>query len=144
MIRQLLIILTSLSLPFCDIISIRYNCFHEEMGPTLYGFPFIYRTEIPWVNSFEGNLYILGFIGNVLFYFLIINLIIIGLKRINEKIISNRIIKIGSIIFSMPIIFVGVFNIFIYEWELYFTTEEILKYADEPLNCMKELIFFGR
>lgn len=143
MIKNLFFGIAAFLLPFIDIISIRYSCFHNEMGPELYGFPFIYRTQIPWVNSFEGNLYLLGYLGNALFYLLIIKLIELSLNKINENIIRNKYFKISTIIvFILTIVFSSL-PVFIYEWECELTTKKILEYADQPLNCEKQWIFFG-
>jgi hypothetical protein len=69
--RELYIIyifLLSLSIPLLDIVTFRHSFdFNGNMGPDFYGFPFIYRTEIPWVNSFNGVFYIFGYFGNVFF-----------------------------------------------------------------------------
>jgi hypothetical protein len=54
--RIIIIILLSLALPLLDIVTFRHSYdFNGDMGPDFYGLPFIYRTEIPWVNSFNGD-----------------------------------------------------------------------------------------
>lgn len=61
--------LAGAALTVSDMVSvIRYEACPDEALPGLVGFPFAYRTTIPWVNSFSAVLLVKGLILNVLFW----------------------------------------------------------------------------
>ncbi len=109
---------------------------HHEHEPNLFGFPFICKTSIPWVNSMEQNVYLLGLFGNlivgiVLFYLIIILLNKIAIPRIVKK-ISNLIFITFGIISILSFIF-GPFEDKSYNWNHPFDTK----------NSKKEIEFFS-
>lgn len=55
----------------------------SEHLPDLFGFPFIYKTSTPWVNSFEQEVYVKGLLLNIFFWLLLIYPIIVLSNKIN-------------------------------------------------------------
>ena len=109
---------------------------HHEHEPNLFGFPFICKSSIPWVNSMEQNVYLLGLFGNlivgiVLFYLIIMLLNKIAIPRIVKK-ISNLIFITFGIISILSFIF-GPFEDKSYNWNHPFDTK----------NSKKEIEFFS-
>lgn len=50
------------------IVTFEYVCDYPERRPKFYGFPFVQETDSTLVNSMSGDLYILGFLGNFMFW----------------------------------------------------------------------------
>jgi hypothetical protein len=141
--KLFLILLLSLSISQLDFITIRYECdYLGEMGPEYYGFPFIYRTQIPWVNSISGKFYILGYICNVSVIYTLLFLLV----KLSEKLsINKRIMKFLKIITSLITIILFIFaSLFftIIEWNFEWKYNHIENYGGKPLKCEKHLEFF--
>lgn len=62
------IIIIGLDLPTREHIHI---C-HDEHRPSLFGFPMVHRTGVPWVNSMSGVRYVSGTLVNVLCMFMVL------------------------------------------------------------------------
>jgi len=109
---------------------------HHEHEPNLFGFPFICKTSVPWVNSMEQNVYLLGLFGNliigIVFFYLIIALLNkIEIPKMVKK-ISNFIIMTFGIISILSFLF-GPFEDKSYNWNHPFDTK----------NSKKEIEFFS-
>lgn len=70
---------------------VRIACEYSDGGPYLYGFPIIYQTGVPWVNSFEQHIYIMGFLVNMAFWF---TLVLVIYKRLVLLIKSKLVLKL--------------------------------------------------
>ena len=140
--RISILVLLALALPILDLVTFRHTCdFKGHMGPEFYGLPFIYRTEIPWVNSFSGEFYILGYFGNVFFHCLCLVLLrwilnIFKLSGIIKK--TWNVIWIGT---SVMLITYATMFFFITEWRFEWTKSEIMNYADQSSSCTKTFEF---
>jgi hypothetical protein len=109
---------------------------HHEHEPNLFGFPFICKTSVPWVNSMEQNVYLLGLFGNlivgiVFFYLIIVLLNKIEIPKMVKK-ISNFIIMTFGIISIISFFFI-LFEDKSYKWNHPFDTK----------NSKKEIEFFS-
>ena len=140
--RISILVLLALALPILDLVTFRHTCdFKGDMGPEFYGLPFIYRTEIPWVNSFSGEFYILGYFGNVFFHCLCLFLLrwilnIFKLTGIIKK--TWNVIWIGT---SVMLIIYATMFFSIMEWRFEWTKSEIMNYANQSSSCTKTLEF---
>ncbi len=134
----------SLSISQLDIISVRYDCdYCGDGGPGFYGFPFKYRTTIPWVNSMSGDFYISGFLGNTLFFFVIIFALIILLKRIVKSLKVKKIFKIIGYVLTTILLLLAAMNFFIIDWRFEWKDTYYNNYGGKPLKCEKHLEFFS-
>lgn len=109
---------------------------HNEREPNLFGFPFICKTSVPWVNSMEQNVYLLGLFGNlilgiVFFYLIILLLNKIEISKMARKISIFIIMTFGII--SIISFFFGPFENKSYNWNHPFDTK----------NSKKEIEFFS-
>ncbi len=84
--KILLLIVLSLGMITDDFLVFEYTCNYPELGPKFYGFPFVQETNTTWVNSMSGEIYILGFIGNLIIWTLIFGIVFQLLKRIRNSI----------------------------------------------------------
>lgn len=141
--KLFLILLLSLSISQLDFITIRYECdYLGDMGPEYYGFPFIYRTQIPWVNSLSGNFYILGYIGNVSVIYGLLFFSVTLFKKFRISLGIMKYLKIvTSIITIILFIFASMFFTLI-EWNFKWKYNHIENYGGKPLKCEKHLEFF--
>lgn len=109
---------------------------HHEHEPNLFGFPLICKTSVPWVNSMEQNVYLLGLFGNLIVGIVSFDLIIILLNKIEipkmVRKISNFIIITFGIISILSFLF-GPFEDKCYNWNHPFDTK----------NSKKEIEFFS-
>tara|TARA_B100001287_G_C22452733_1_gene421356 strand:+ start:150 stop:599 length:450 start_codon:yes stop_codon:yes gene_type:complete len=143
-IKIIILTLLSLALPLLDIITFRHTCdFKGDMGPEFYGLPFIYRTEIPWVNSFNGDFYILGYFGNVLFFGIILAILalVISKLKLNDK--AKKVRDTTWIGVSALLIFFAGLFFFVTEWRFNWTTAEMEEYMDQSTNCSRTLDFIS-
>jgi hypothetical protein len=134
--------LLSLALPLLDIVTFRHTCdFNGDMGPEFYGLPFIYRTEIPWVNSLSGDFYLLGYAGNVVFFGVIILIVAAVLKRVEQQGHIKKIWNVGWIGTAMVMILFSSMFFFITEWHFDWTPSEMINYANQSAPCTRTLEF---
>ncbi|MEM5538206.1 hypothetical protein [Olleya sp. AS48] len=125
-----------------DSISYKYVCKTDENWPSFLGFPFIQSTDRSWVFSMSGDLFIKGFIGNILFWSLlfygVIYLLSIAKHKV-YKIISKSVITIFCI-FSLVFIY---FEITVFDWRLEWDHDNFkMNYYIQDLDCEKTFEFF--
>lgn len=141
--KLIFIIPLSISLVLLDLISFKYKCRYEDGGPDFYGFPFIYRTDTSYVNSLSGELYISGFLGNTLFWTLLLFLSIITIKQliphINKTILL--VLKVLILIISVFIIYVSTEII---DWRYQWNHDFKINYYPDEVDCNRELLFFNK
>lgn len=140
------ITLFALYFPLLDFITLHRKCdWLGDYGPEFYGFPFVYRTGIPWVNSMSGEFYGLGYLGNVLFYLLFSVLIIRLLKIV---LINPKLKNLLSKALKATIILLGIltiFSTFVIDWNFKWTDgrHEFEKAAQKEMECNCKLEFFS-
>jgi len=131
------ILFTILGLLFnsLELISIRKICYYPEHGPYFYGFPMIHRTNMTWVNTGSGTIYLLGLIVNGLFW----GLILYGLKRITTKLTSNRISKylLSAMAIISLIYFILIQNVYELKFEFNHTVK--MDYYHQEIECDKTI-----
>lgn len=65
--RSLLLLLFAVILVGLDLFTIEHvHTCTDEHRPSLYGFPMVHRTGVPWVNSMSGVRYVAGTLVNVI------------------------------------------------------------------------------
>lgn len=109
---------------------------HHEHEPNLFGFPFIYKTSVPWVNSFEQNVYLLGLLENmvvgcVFFYVFIGQINKLRFPKIIKK--STNFIIMAMGIMALLSFFLSPFEDKTFEWNHSFDLK----------NSQKEIEFFS-
>lgn len=140
--RIIILILLSLALPLLDIVTFRHSYdFNGDMGPDFYGLPFIYRTEIPWVNSLNGDFYILGYFGNVLFFSLVLVIFTLIITRIQLNGLIKKLWEFIWMSTSVVMILFAAMFFFIIEWRFEWSNTEILEYTNQTETCSKTLEF---
>ncbi|SFT45061.1 hypothetical protein SAMN05216474_0636 [Lishizhenia tianjinensis] len=144
-ITQIIItILLSLALPLSDIVTLRHSYdFEDDIGPEFYGLPFIYRTEIPWVNSLSGDFYILGYFGNVIFFSLVLVVFTLLIKSIKLNGFIKKLWNVSWMGTSVFLILFAALFFFITEWRFEWTNSEILKHSNQPELGSRTLEFFS-
>jgi hypothetical protein len=126
---------------FSDLIVFVYRCDFPEYGPDFIGFPFIYRSSIPWVNSLSANLYLSGLIGNVLFWTIFAFILI----TLAEKVATNG-IRIASRIavksIFTAVLLLGALKYSATEWTSKKSHKNFsMGYFKEGVSCSKALLF---
>jgi len=137
MIKQIILtFLISISLTLSDIVTFRFECdFPGGTGPQFYGFPFIYRTEIPWVNSLSGNFYFSGFIGNLIFNFALVFFALKLMKRLKLK---SKIKKVFiKLLYSITAILLVIasLKVLIIEWRFEWKDNFYENYGGKAPEC---------
>lgn len=140
------LLLLPLSFPLFDFISFHRKCnWLGDGGPDYYGFPFVYRTQIPWVNSFSGEFYILGYLGNVFFYLL---LVIVIRKLLRYVLFSDKLKTILRNTSKVIIIVIAILSLFFtygIEWNIQWKDgrSEFEYTSGKELKCDCKLEFFS-
>ena len=136
-------ILLSLALPLLDIVTLRHSYnFEDDMGPEFYGLPFIYRTEIPWVNSLSGDFYILGYFGNVICFGLVLVIFTLLIKSIKLNEFIKKLWNVSWMGTSIVLILFAALFFFITKWKFEWTNSEILIHSNQPELGSRTLEFF--
>jgi small-conductance mechanosensitive channel len=140
------ITLFAFSFPLLDFITLHRKCdWLGDGGPEYYGFPFVYRTGIPWVNSMSGEFYGLGYLGNVLFYLLlsvwIIRLLKIAVIHPKLKSFLSKASKATIIL----LVILTIFSSFIVDWNFQWTDgrNKFEKAARKELKCDCKIELFS-
>ncbi len=134
-------LLVAPSLIFLDLIVFKYTCVYGDGGPDFYGFPFIYRTDTSWGNSLSGELYILGFILNTLFWAFIIYLLTVPLKYILVPFRSIFVNILATLVLLFSF-FIVLSNIMVIDWRYKTHHDVTMDYYPDDVVCKKELWFF--
>lgn len=135
--RLIFTIIVALGIITDEFLIFEYTCDYPEYGPQFYGFPFVQETSTTWVNSMSGEIYLLGFIGNLIFWAIIIGLIIFFFRNTKSKLI---------LLFAYLAISWSLFVSFAYfiaiDWRLEFTHDNFkLDYYQSEIDCDREIIF---
>ncbi len=129
------------ALVFLELISFRYTCQYEDGGPDFYGFPFIYRTSNVWVNSLSGEFYVLGCIGNMLFWTVILFALMTGIKRLKIPIhkLTSRVWGVFLLLFGFCIVYS---TLSIVDWRYQWQHDFKMDYYSDDIICNREIQFF--
>lgn len=139
----LITLIVSLSIPLLDIITVRFDCdYLGDTGPGFYGFPFKYRTSIPWVNTMSGVFYISGFLCNILFYCILILSSILTLKRIIASLIVRKVLRITGYVIAFILLPLAILNFMFTDWKFEWKDTYYKNYGGKPLECEKHFEFF--
>jgi hypothetical protein len=122
-------------------LTFEYVCDYPELGPRFYGFPFIQETNSSWVFSMSGDIYILGFIGNFIFWALFFFGLTLFLKKV-----KNRFLNILIKILGWSVVVWSVFVAFLYfgaiDWRFEFTHDNFkMNYYEQDIKCDRSFIF---
>lgn len=125
-----------------DWLTFEFICDYKEYGPRFYGFPFVQETNTSWVNSMSGEIYLFGFLGNLLFWTFIFYVIILIINRIKNKII----VKLCNGI-SLVFVLIALLNSFVYfsviDWRLEKTHDNFkLNYYTSDIKCERKFKLF--
>jgi hypothetical protein len=126
-------------LTFSDIVAFEYVCDYPELGPKFYGFPFVYRTSTTWVNSMSGDLYLQGIISDTIFWFIIVYVLILGLKKLKNIKIKRVLRVIGLLIFGFSL-FLTIISFLAIDWRLEISHDNFkINYYLNEIECNRTL-----
>lgn len=137
--------LFALSFPLLDFITFHQKCdWLGDDGPEFYGLPFAYRSQIPLGSSMSGEFYRLGYLGNVLFYFLFALMIFKTFNLLNVKPKLKSFISKASKVTIMLFLILTIFSSFIIDWNFKWTDgrNQFEKGAGKGMKCDCKLEFF--
>lgn len=140
--RALISLLVGVGLAFFDLISFEYTCEYSENMPKFYGFPAVYRTSSPFVNSLTAGLYLKGLIINCLFWSSICLLTLTMTKKIGQNVLK-KVVHTTLGLFAAAILLFSTAEIIIIEWYVDFDHDnfKIHHFEKEP-ECERRLTFF--
>ncbi|WP_452220986.1 hypothetical protein [Lacinutrix salivirga] len=123
-------------------ITFKYVCETSERWPHFYGFPFVQSTNGTWVFSMSGNLFISGFIGNVLFWSVLIYGLVYFLDSITSKIFKT-VGKVIIVILCALSLFIIYFEVFVFDWNVHWSHNDFkMSYYEQDLDCERTFEFF--
>lgn len=137
-------LITALGFITDELLIFEYVCDYPELGPKFYGFPFVQETNTSWIFSMSGDVYLIGFLGNLLFWTIIIGGVIFFVAKIKGKLIK-RIIGI----FGWLIIAWSLFISFVYftsvDWRLEFTHDNFkINYYQSDIDCERNFLLIKK
>ena len=108
------------------------------MGPRFYGFPFVQQTNLSWGGTMSGEIYLLGILGNILFWALIFR----GLGYLFD-LMKNKIIQKALLFFRWAVLVFSLFIVFMYYTVIdlrYKLSHDNFKmnYYEKDIDCERE------
>lgn len=137
----LFVICLGLLLNSLELVTIKKVCEYPEHGPFYFGFPMIYRTNMTWVNTGSGNIFILNWLINVIFWIMVS----IGFWHFTKRIIN---LKKGfpKAIKLIVVLIAIVFQIIekdTFDLEYILVHDVKMNYYQKEIKCNSKLIFFN-
>lgn len=127
-----------------EYLTFEYICDYPERGPKFYGFPFVQETDTTWIFSMSGEIYLFGFLGNLVFWTIIIGGIALLLDKIKRK-LTKKIFKIfGWLIFAWSL-FISFVNLAAVDWRLEFTHDNFkMNYYQSDIDCKRNFLLIKK
>lgn len=133
-------IITALGLITDEFLTFEYVCNYPEYGPKFYGFPFVQETNTTWVFSMSGEIYLFGFLGNLIFWTIIIRGIILLLNKIKVKLMQKIIGVFGLLILAWSL-FISLIYFAAIDWRLKYTHDNFkINYYQYNIDCERNLL----
>ncbi len=137
----LFLICLGLLLNSLELVTFYKVCEYPEHGPDYYGFPMIYRTNMTWVNTGSGIIFILNWIVNIIFWIAIS----IGLWNFIKKILKLK------MEFPKPIMLaiigitavIQLINMDVLDLKYELVHDVKMNYYQQEINCESRLLFFN-
>jgi len=136
--------MTALGFVTDQCLTFEYVCEYPEYGPKFYGFPFVQETDKTWVFSMSGEIYLFGFLGNLVFWTLIIGGIVLLLEKIKEKLTKKIIGIFGWLILAWSL-FISVVYFGAVDWRLEFTHDNFkMNYYQTDIDCERKFLMIKK
>ena len=135
-------IIIALGIVCSDTIYFEYECNADERWPRFLGFPFVQSTDTTWVFSMSGELFLFGFLGNIIVWAALLVVIFYFLTKLKFK--RSKII--GTILLSIVLVismFIFIVYFSVVDWRLKWHHDNFkLNYYQKNLECKKTLNIF--
>jgi hypothetical protein len=133
-------IIASLGFISDEMLTFEYICDYPEMGPRFYGFPFIQETNASWIFSMSGDIYLIGFTGNLVLWAIIFFGVTLFLKKIKNKFLNKFFMIFGWCIVVLSV-FITFINFAAIDWRLELTHDNFkMNYYENNINCERSFI----
>ena len=127
-----------------ECLTFEYVCDYTELGPKFYGFPFVQETDRTWVFSMSGEIYLFGFLGNLVFWTLIFSGIVLLLGKIKGKLTKKIIGIFGWLILAWSLFISFVYFGAVY-WRLEFTHDNFkMNYYQTDIDCERKFLMIKK
>ncbi len=125
-----------------NLVTFKYVCVTDERWPKFLGFPFVQSTDSTWVFSMSGDLFIKGFIANILFW----SLVFYGLIHLLDS-VKHRVYRIFAkstiVLLCLLSLVVIYFESTVFNWNLQWDHDNFkMNYYQEDLDCKQTFTFF--
>ncbi len=125
-----------------NFITFHYVCDYPEYGPSFYGFPFVQQTNSTWVNSFSGNLYLSGMMGNLIIWSLVFYMLLSLINDVLGRKIKKALFLLGLLGFVTSIIYIS-FYFEAYDWRIQWSHDNFkIDYFSDTIQCKRTFYFF--
>ncbi|PHS62797.1 MAG: hypothetical protein COB12_10290 [Flavobacterium sp.] len=137
-------IITALGFITDEYLTFEYVCDYPERGPKFYGFPFVQQTDSTWIFSMSGDIYLFGFLGNLIFWTIIIGGIVLLVNIIEGKWTKKIIGIFGWLIFVWSL-FISFVHFAAVDWRLEFTHDNFKNnYYQSVIDCERNFIMIKK
>ncbi|WP_298489013.1 hypothetical protein [uncultured Maribacter sp.] len=134
-------IITALGCITDEFFTFKYVCDYPEHGPEFYGFPFVQETNTSWIFSMSGEIYLFGFLGNLVLWTLFIFILVVCLHKIKGKLAQKIIPVFGWLIMAWSILVSFVYFGAI-DWRLKYTHDDFkINYYQSYIACEREFLW---
>jgi len=134
-------LITALGCITDEYFTFQYVCDYPEHGPEFYGFPFVQETSTSWIFSLSGEIYLIGFFGNLVLCTLLIFILVLCLSKIKGKLAQKIILVFGWLIIAWSILVSFVYFGAI-DWRLNYTHDDFkINYYQSHIVCEREFLW---
>lgn len=121
-----------------DYLIFEYACDYPEHGPKFYGFPFAQETNSTWVFSMSGEIYLLGFLGNLIFWTVIITGLVFLVSKLNGRLVKKITKLLGWLIIAWSL-FISFVYFAAIDWRVEFTHDDFkINYYQSDIDCKRQ------
>lgn len=140
--KYLFLVILAIVFTSSNIVTFEYLCDYPERGPKFYGFPSVQQADTSWVNSMSGEIYVLGFLGNLLFWMAIVGSAFFMLSKV-KQVLTKAIINVLVCLFFVLSMYFSLLNFTMVDWNLKWTHHNFkIGYYKSEIVCKRNVVLF--
>ncbi len=136
-------VIIALGIISSKLIAFEYICEYPEVGPKFYGFPFVQQTNTSWIFSMSGDIYLVGFLGNLMFWSILICLLSLPLNNVKKTSLKKGITIVGYVMICCALL-VSYINFAAIDWRIKRSHDDFkIDYYTTQIDCERTLMFWN-
>lgn len=126
------------------IFTFKYECAYSDGGPDFYGFPFVQETDHTWVNSLSGEIYLAGYLSNLLIWTIIGFGLSLLLKRISWGKAKQAMNIVAMAMAGLALAF-SIFTFSLIDWRYHWSHDNFkMNHYQNEIECQRTFQFLRK